>query len=127
MATASPSQSTNRLSAKQPDRIGGVAGEAPFRVFRYAPASPFHLTRYETKPHKPVPSGPTKGINKTNKKLATKRRPLQSTASAEREQEMAFGSSFNFLANIGISSTPDDIAGKVPLNLGKIGLVGHWR
>jgi hypothetical protein len=50
--------------------------EAPFRVFRYAPASPFHLTRYETKQHKPVPSGPTKGINKTNKKLATKRRPL---------------------------------------------------
>jgi hypothetical protein len=75
MATARPGQSTNRLSAKQPDRIGGVAGEAPFRVFRYAPASPFHLTRYETKQHKPVPSGPAKGINKTNKKLATKKRP----------------------------------------------------
>ncbi len=39
MTTARPGQSTNRLSAKQPDRIGGVAGEAPFRVFRYAPAS----------------------------------------------------------------------------------------
>jgi hypothetical protein len=30
------------------DRGGDVAGESPLRVFRYAPASPFHLTRYET-------------------------------------------------------------------------------
>jgi transposase InsO family protein len=43
----------NLPTADQPSRLtgpGGVAGEAPFRVFRYAPASPFHLTRYEPKP-----------------------------------------------------------------------------
>jgi len=58
MATAQPGQSINRRSAKPPDRGAGVAGEAPLRVFRYAPASPFHLTRNEiklNKPNKPVP------------------------------------------------------------------------
>ena len=49
MATTHPGQSTKRRSAKSPDRFGGVAGDAPFRVFHYAPASPIHLTRYEPK------------------------------------------------------------------------------
>jgi hypothetical protein len=67
MATAHPGQSTNRRSAKPPDPGGGVAGEAPFRVFRYAPASPFHLTRYETKikTTKPLLDLLKKSINQT--------------------------------------------------------------
>jgi len=40
----------NHLLVRPPDRGGDVAGEAPLRVFRYAPASPLRLTRYETKP-----------------------------------------------------------------------------
>jgi hypothetical protein len=44
--------------AKPPDPNGDVAGEAPLRVFRYASASPFHLTRYETNPNEPAPKDP---------------------------------------------------------------------
>ena len=43
-------QSTKRRSTKSSDRIGGVAGEAPFRVLRYVLVSPIHLTRNEPKP-----------------------------------------------------------------------------
>jgi hypothetical protein len=37
------------------------------RVFRYASASPFHLTRYETKQNKPTPKDPQKGSTNLTK------------------------------------------------------------
>jgi hypothetical protein len=55
MATSHRGQSTKGQWAKPLDPIGDVACEAPLRVFRYAPASPFHLTRYETKQTNPLP------------------------------------------------------------------------
>jgi hypothetical protein len=56
--------------SNEPSRLtpgGDVAGEAPLRVFRYASASPFHLTRYETKQNKPTPKDPQKGSTNLTK------------------------------------------------------------
>jgi hypothetical protein len=56
----------------QPEPEGDVAVEAQLRVFCYAPAFPFHFTRYETKQTKPLPS-PAKRINKPDKILVMKK------------------------------------------------------
>ncbi len=72
------------------------------RVFRYAPASPFHLTRYETKQIKPAPKDPQKGSTNLTKywqrkgdhfslrrfPVAKIHEPLRSTL-AEKTQETA--------------------------------------
>ena len=58
MATTPHGPSTKRRLAKPPEQGCDVVGEAPFRVFRYAPASALHLTHYETKQNEPAPKDP---------------------------------------------------------------------